>query len=60
MDFIYCFDKEKYEELLSRGFTLIHKFKSKDKYVYVFENDGLMTFSKEDEKILYFTNKLFF
>ena len=44
MDFIYCFDEEKYEELLSRGFTLIHKFKNKDKYVYVFENDGLMTF----------------
>lgn len=60
MNFIYCFDEEKHEELLLRGFTLIHKFKSKDKYVYVFKNDGLMTFSKEDEKILYFTNKLFF
>ena len=60
MDFIYCFDEEKYKELLSRGFTLIHKFKNKNEYVYVFENDGLMTFSKEDEKVLYFTNKLFF
>lgn len=60
MNFIYCFDDDKYKELLLRGFTFIHQFKSKDKYVYVFKNDGIMTFSKEDEKILYFTNKLFF
>ena len=60
MKLIYCFDEGKYEELLHRGFTFMHKFKNKDKYVYVFQNDGIMTFSEEDRKVLYFTNKLFF
>lgn len=56
--FIYCIDEETRDKLLLKGFKFICDNAIGDKKCYVFEDNKLMTFSKEDK--IFKTNKLYF
>lgn len=56
--FIYCVDNKTKDELLLKGFRFICENTIGDKKCYIFEDNKLMTFSKEDK--VFKTNKLLF
>ena len=59
--FIYVFDTETRDKLLTDKFTFICKSKLGNKECYVFENNQkAINFSKDDKKKLIFSNMMYF
>lgn len=58
--FIYCNDIGTKEKLLLKGYKFICENNIGNKKCYIFEDNELITFSKEDNMHVIKTNKLYF
>lgn len=58
MRFIYCIDEEIKEKLIKNGYKFISENSIGNKLIYIFEDNQLITFEKQDR--IFRTNKLYF
>ena len=58
--FVVAFNSEDYDKLLLKGYKFICENNIGDKKCYIFEDNELITFSKEDNMHVIKTNKLYF
>ena len=56
--FIYCIDEETKEKLIKNGYKFISESSICNKLIYIFEDNQLITFEKQDR--IFRTNKLYF
>lgn len=56
--FIYCIDEKTKEKLINKGCKFISESNIDNKLIYIFEDNQLITFEKQDR--IFRTNKLYF
>ena len=56
--FIYCIDEEIKEKLIKNGYKFISENSIGNKLIYIFEDNQLITFEKQDR--IFRTNTLYF
>lgn len=57
MNFIYTTNEKIKDKLLQNNYTLIKK-ENNLKDIYIFNNDGNLTFDKNDIKEIFFSNEI--
>lgn len=60
MMFIGTHNREIAEKLKLQGYPLVREFNASGKIVFLFKNTKKITFSNEDKRNIFYTNKMMF